>query len=154
MAINRNDIVKWVIYKITSPTGRIYVGKSSNFQKRMYSYKHSSQPKQSRLYNSIKKHGFDAHNVEIIEEFTGTLADSNSKEIFWIRTYMCNYSKWPEMNGMNLTDGGEGLIGVKLSDEARRKMKEWHKNNPRKNMLGRKMSEETRRKQSEKKKGN
>ena len=57
------------------------------------------------------------------------------------------------MNGMNLTDGGEGLIGVKLSDEARRKMKEWHKNNPRKNMLGRKMSEETRRKQSEKKKG-
>ena len=39
---------------------------------------------------------------------------ANGKEIFWIRSYMSNYSKWPEMRGLNLTDGGKERLVEKL----------------------------------------
>lgn len=146
--MDKNKVYNWVIYKITSPSDKVYIGKTSNYERRMYLYKHSSNKRQRHLYHSFKKYGFKEHKVDIIDSFIGTLGDSNSKEMFWIRTYMSNYSKFPEMGGMNLTDGGEGLIGVKITDETIQKMKKWHKENPKKNMLGKKATDETKLKQS------
>jgi group I intron endonuclease len=58
------------IYKITSPTGRIYIGKSKNLKQRENNYKSSLEKTKSqvRLYNSIVKYGWDLHIFEIIEE--------------------------------------------------------------------------------------
>jgi group I intron endonuclease len=114
-------LYKWHIYKIESPSGRVYIGKTSRLKKRMTDYNClAATVGQKMLHSSIKKYGWDAHTVSIIDEFEASLADSNSKEMFWIRTYMSNCIKYPEMNGMNLTDGGGGCIGYKWSDDAKK----------------------------------
>jgi group I intron endonuclease len=89
------------IYKITNPKGKIYIGKSKNIENRFKSYKklqHCSQ--QRKLYNSLKKYGFENHLFEIIEECS--LEKLNKKEIYWIQHF--NSTK----QGLNLTLGGDG----------------------------------------------
>jgi len=56
-------------------------------------------------------------------------------------------------NLVNMTDGGEGVFGLIMSEETRRKMSEAQKGNKSIN-FGKTLSEETRRKMSEARKGN
>jgi group I intron endonuclease len=55
------------IYRITSPTGRIYIGQSINIEKRWSTYKRFQCKSQRKLYNSLKKHGWDNHIKDILE---------------------------------------------------------------------------------------
>jgi group I intron endonuclease len=56
------------IYKITSPSGRVYIGESADIFKRMYYYKILSCKSQNKLYSSLNKYGWEAHTFEVIEE--------------------------------------------------------------------------------------
>lgn len=48
------------IYKITSPTGKVYVGQSVDIEKRWNQYKNENKSFVGpRLYNSLLKHGLD-----------------------------------------------------------------------------------------------
>lgn len=56
------------IYKITSPSGRIYIGHIVDIHKRWVNYKKLHAVKsQRKLYNSFKKYGTENHIFEIIE---------------------------------------------------------------------------------------
>jgi len=72
------------IYKITSPTGRVYIGQSKDIGKRFRNYKCGSKG-QSRLSNSLKKYGWQSHSFEIVEECSDDLLDS--RERFWQEYY-------------------------------------------------------------------
>lgn len=94
------------IYKITTPTGRLYVGQTKNLSKRIGTYKHKAKNYKGTILilKSISKYGWDAHKLEIIEEVKESILDE--REIFWIdelRTYIYQY---PEGNGINLKTGG------------------------------------------------
>jgi len=58
------------IYKITSPTNKIYVGQSVNIEKRFNDYllDKTKYKNQIRLVNSINKYGIKNHVFEILEE--------------------------------------------------------------------------------------
>lgn len=58
------------IYKITSPTGKIYVGSTvkKNVEHRWIAYKSLKCKQQRRIYHSLKKHGVESHNFEVITE--------------------------------------------------------------------------------------
>lgn len=56
------------IYKITSPTNRVYIGSSINIEKRKDKYRRLGCKKQTRLYNSLIKYGWENHIFEILEE--------------------------------------------------------------------------------------
>lgn len=56
------------IYKITSPTGKIYIGQSIDIERRFVSYKKLRCKEQPAVYNSLLKYGTDAHIFEVIEE--------------------------------------------------------------------------------------
>ena len=56
------------VYKITSPSGKIYIGSTINVQKRFKNYNSLSCPKQIKLYRSLLKYGVDNHIFEIIWE--------------------------------------------------------------------------------------
>jgi len=51
-----------VIYKIKSPSDKLYVGKTYNLRKRINAHKCSAKKgKNILLHNSIRKYGWDAH---------------------------------------------------------------------------------------------
>lgn len=56
------------IYKITSPTGKIYIGQSKDIKTRWSSYRTRSCPSQIKLDRSLEKYGVENHIFEIIEE--------------------------------------------------------------------------------------
>jgi group I intron endonuclease len=57
------------IYKIISPTNKIYIGQSIDIKKRWVSYKRNTNYQyQTRLKNSIEKYGIDQHQFIILEE--------------------------------------------------------------------------------------
>ena len=70
------------IYKIKSPNNKIYIGQSIDIDRRFRDYrKPSGQPKQTKLYNSIKKYGIDNHIFEIVEECE--TIELNNRERFY-----------------------------------------------------------------------
>lgn len=76
------------IYRITSPSGKIYIGQSTNIFKRLSVYKRMpKQCKQSRLMNSFKKYGVDKHIFEIVEQCE--IHQLNDRERYWQDYYDC-----------------------------------------------------------------
>ena len=69
------------IYKITSPTGKIYIGQSNNIENRKKFYKRLDCINQIKLYNSLLKYSWKQHIFEVIEECT--LEQLNEREIYW-----------------------------------------------------------------------
>ena len=69
------------IYKITSPSGRIYIGQSVSIEKRERKYAILSCKGQPRLYRSLVKYGFSKHIFEVIEECS--VEDLNTRERHW-----------------------------------------------------------------------
>ncbi len=108
-----------VIYKITSPTGRLYIGKTYDLRKRVNSYKCDVKKgnKDIKLHNSLRKYGWDAHVLEVIEELPDEML--NEREMYWIahfKTYCYEYPK-----GLNMTKGGDGQRSTWLHNTERRK---------------------------------
>ena len=86
------------IYKITSPSNKVYIGQSINCENRKIYYRTLNCKGQPKLYNSLKKYGWESHIFEIIE-YTD---EPNEREIYWI----CYYNSVE--NGLNCSLGGKG----------------------------------------------
>ena len=69
------------IYKITSPSNKIYIGQSKNIEKRKYKYSILDCKSQIKLYRSLLKYGFENHKFEIIEECK--IEELNIKERYY-----------------------------------------------------------------------
>ena len=79
------------IYKITSPSGKIYIGESKNVHKRFSKYRNYICEDQTKLYRSLKKYNVENHIFEIIEECL--FEDLLCRERHWQDFYdVCNRS--------------------------------------------------------------
>jgi group I intron endonuclease len=76
-----------VIYKITNPKGKIYIGCTIDFKRRLSEYRRLSISGQVKLYNSLVKYGFDNHIFETIEECSDDIL--HEREIYWIKYFNC-----------------------------------------------------------------
>lgn len=75
------------IYKITSPSGNVYIGQSVNMYNRKQKYKWVSVTmNQPVIYRSIQKYGFEQHKFEVIEECL--IEHLDEKEIFYKRKFI------------------------------------------------------------------
>jgi group I intron endonuclease len=109
------------IYKWVSPTGRIYVGQSTNIKQRKEWYlsngiSNASMPKLKRSFN---KYGIENHLFEIIEYCS--IEKLNEREIYWGVFY--NTLE----NGLNCKLGEQNCI---FSEETKNKMSVAKKNKP------------------------
>lgn len=120
--------MKTGIYKITSPTGRIYIGQSKNVKERLCRYKKLQCCKsQLLLYRSFVKHGIDTHLFEIIIKGDFSKKELNELESRFIKEFN-SYNGWKN-GGLNLTTGGNSYefdksVREKMSETRRRKIKE------------------------------
>jgi group I intron endonuclease len=76
-----------VIYKITNPKGKVYIGCTINFKRRLSEYRRLSMAGQIKLYNSLVKYGYNNHKFEIIEECDESIL--HEREIYWIKYFNC-----------------------------------------------------------------
>jgi group I intron endonuclease len=55
------------VYKITSPSGKVYIGSTVNWRERLSAYNRLDCEKQTKLYSSLKKYGPEKHIFEVVE---------------------------------------------------------------------------------------
>ena len=73
------------IYKITNPSGKVYIGQSIDIEKRFKRYNKLHCKQQYKLYNSLKKYGVENHIFEVIEECE--INQLNNRERYWQENY-------------------------------------------------------------------
>lgn len=69
------------IYKLTSPSGKIYIGQSKDIKERYLTYQYGKCKGQPRLKHSLNKYGLKNHKFEIVE--ICAYSDLNIKERYW-----------------------------------------------------------------------
>lgn len=147
-----------IIYKATNQVnGKAYIGQTIQFlNKRKIGHINDALSKKDDMYfhSAIRKHGKKNFEWEVIKE-CDSLEELNKAEVEMIEKHNLFG------DGYNLTEGGEGSVGFKHTEEAKKKMSENRvdisgKNNPNygkrgKNNpnYGKHPTEETRRKISE-----
>lgn len=127
------------IYKITSPSGKIYIGQTWNTVKRFSRYRLGDVSKQPKVHCSFKSHGVAAHKIEIVHELPPDVDQRTLDE--YERLYIKLY-KDCGIELLNMNDGGNGC---KPSKETREKMSRNRKGIP----LHIRIGEEAARKQIE-----
>jgi group I intron endonuclease len=133
------------IYKITSPSKKIYIGQSIDIERRFKEYKKLQCNQSLKLYNSLKKHGYENHIFEILEECSKP--QLNEKEENYILSFnshidglnikLASKPAWtgkkrPEHSEF-LKKNGSGLSYIRTQE---------HKDNLKEKLSGKKLSKE------------
>lgn len=137
------------IYKFTNKLkNKCYIGQAKNLRVRIEGHIKYFLKSNTYFYSSIKKYGLQNFEVEILIEGKFTKQELNQMEITFIRLFKSNNPIY----GYNMTSGGDGVSGLKLSEEHKDKIKQANLGKPKskeaieKNRLGhlgKKVSEET-----------
>lgn len=136
-----------VIYKLTSPNGKVYIGRTKNFDERMEAHRYNAEIRKLdyKLYKSIRKYGWDTFQKEIlckvshkqapivetqfIKAYDSVIAGLNSKSdgfdggnVFENRPEQLNEMK----NNLSkiMTGNGNPMYGKSHSEEAKQKQRE------------------------------
>lgn len=103
------------IYRIINPNGKIYIGQSIDIDKRQYNYKNLNKggigPK---LYNSLKKYGWENHIFEIVEECSRE--QLNGRETFY-KQQVIKQIGWENVLFFELYDNGSGPRSQEIKDK-------------------------------------
>lgn len=128
------------VYKITSPSGKIYIGSTSckNVKHRWRPYKNLSCKNQRRLYNSLLKYGYINHKFEVVTECSiedmyrleahygmlyDVLGDNGLNLALPLKTELYNSrSEETKIIQSNKAKGNRNCVGVKHSDESKKNM--------------------------------
>lgn len=149
--------MNYTVYKHTSPSGKVYIGITNRDPIKRWGKQGIYYKGSHKFYNDIQKYGWDNIQHEIL--YTNLSAkEAKFKEIELISHYKAFNMSY------NITDGGDGSLGLFPNEETRKKIGDASKNRipslevrqkisktlKSKNII---RSEETRRKISEKNKG-
>ena len=95
-----------IIYKVTNKlNGKIYIGQTSRtLNIRMA--EHLANKRTSYFDRALQKYGIENFNVEIIDEV------DTKKELDQLEQYYIQFFNSKVPNGYNMTDGGEGQVGI------------------------------------------
>ncbi len=104
---------KWAVYKHTSPSGKVYIGISSNVKHR-WRGDGSGYKGSTRMWYAIKKYGFDNFKHNILYKGL-TKSEAEKKEIELIKQYKATDARF----GYNLQQGGKIRL---LTEESRRRL--------------------------------
>ena len=113
----------FIVYKHTSPSGKVYVGITS--QEPESRWRNGNGYKFNKHFsNAVKKYGWDKFEHEIVKSGLSK-EEAEAIEIELISTLKSNN----RLHGYNITPGGmcsSGMRGKRHSEETKRKMSEAH----------------------------
>lgn len=150
-------MITGIIYKYVSPSNKIYIGQTTNEDKRKREHYNCAMNNTDNMifHKAIRKYGWNNFTYEVIfnEEFD-SLEKCQNKLNEMEQYFIAKYNSYN--NGYNSTLGGDTIRGYKWSDEARENHKrriyhphtEEAKQKIREKLLGLSQSEETRQKRS------
>lgn len=109
----------YCIYKHTSPSGKVYIGKTCR-KNPEYRWSNGKGYKSNKYFNSaIQKYGWDNFSHEILA------SNLSKQEAYWGEIYFIKvYDSTNREKGYNITEGGDGGRGTHLSEEHKRKLTE------------------------------
>jgi len=97
-----------IIYKYTSPTGKIYIGQTIDEKKRISQHKTDSRNKLDKFHTALREQGWDNFKYEVLFTIKGT------KEAV---TQILNEKEWEYINqydsayfGLNTTTGNKKTL--------------------------------------------
>ena len=142
------------IYKIVSPSKKVYIGQSLNIEKRFNTYKLNNCKSQRALYNSFLKYGVNKHTFEVLCECE--ISELNDKERYFQDLYSvlnekglnCRLTTSKDKSGnlsaltkFKIKESNIGKnLGKKHTNEAKIKIGKSSKGN--KHNLGKKLTDE------------
>ena len=139
-----------IIYKITSPSGKFYIGRTKDFDLRMIQHKSNSKNKKlkSKLYDAIRKYGWENMVCEIIDKApTEKIKELEESYILKYNTINEGYNLTINTaDGGNVWEGREDTPEYKEFVELMKEVTSGEKNG----MFGKTHSEETKAKMKEK----
>lgn len=141
--------MKNCIYKLTAPSGKVYIGQTVCFSRRMNKYSNLNCKGQPKLYRAIFKYGWENFTKEIIDIYNGDQVKEglNALETYWITHYDSVKS------GYNCLSDGGSVLGYRHSEVTKEKIRQCaslrvHSDESKKKMSdrskGREISENTR----------
>ena len=101
---------KWIVYRHTSPSGKTYIGITSNIKQRWASNGRNYCTYNSIFKKAIEKYGWDSIQHDIV------LEGVSKSEAIYAEKYLIRWYKLHNLS-YNITDGGEGTLGMKFSKE-------------------------------------
>lgn len=132
----KEKLVGTVYCFINIKNNKLYIGETvkSNYEERFSEHRNKAERGvDNYFYRAIRKYGWNCFNKVILfqtevldntEENKQYLNDIvNKKEVFYIKKYRTTDHNF----GYNLTDGGDGIVGYKHSEETRKKLSDSHK---------------------------
>jgi len=105
------------VYKITSPTNRIYIGSSKNLYSRYCYYRNNNAPNQTILNYSFNKYGFENHKFEILE------ICKEDERLFKESFYGNLYNSLSSNGGLNLIIPKSNQKPAQYSEELKEKFR-------------------------------
>ena len=136
-----------IIYKAVSPTGKVYIGQTTETlkeRKRKHQYRAKKGDRRTAFHIALLEYGFSAFHWDEIDQ-AESQEELDRKEKYWIAHYKSNDPAY----GYNSMDGG---IDGALTAEARQKISEAKKGDKH-HYFGKHLSEEHKRRISEANKG-
>ena len=121
------------IYKITNPSGKVYIGEALDIHRRWKHYKGLHCKRQPPIYNSLLKYGVENHLFEIVEECA--LDELKCRERYWQEFYdvlsekglNCQYTECGELKQVHTQETkdkiGKSQKGKIVSEETLEKMR-------------------------------
>lgn len=131
---------KYSVYKHTTPNQKVYIGITCQNPESRWGVNGRNYSGNQIFARAIAKYGWCNIQHEVLCSGL-TVDEANAMEIALIAEYKSN----SRQRGYNLTAGGGGMLGFKLSEETKKRLSDINK--------GKRHTEESRRKMSESRKG-
>ena len=124
------------IYKITSPSNRVYIGQSIDIDFRFKAYQRIDCKEQPKLFNSLNKYGVDSHKFDVVIECE--LNNLNELERYYQDLYSviskglnCMLTKANDRSGAHSDESKSKMRDKRklrvFSEETKRKISASHK---------------------------
>lgn len=128
--MSTNEKRNWIIYMYTFPSGKRYIGKTSQtLQDRQEGPSWTGYGHSTILMKAVNKYGIDNIKQEIL--FENEMMDEYAARLeqICILLFKANCLRFSDpAYGYNMTDGGEGTIGYHHSEESKKRMSDIKKN--------------------------